>query len=117
MRDVTALIEEANRIASTQAVGDLTVADIFHGLVALEAASGAARRQALHEYRPAIPDDIKEFVESLPDINMTASAIYSAIYGREPSAAEARTAAQALRAIGLSAVRSNGKTMFRHVAF
>lgn len=120
MRDISELIEEANRVIHTTNLVEITPDAVLQAVVALEIARsgggvrGAARGANGLEYKPAKADDVRAFVDQYTDLNATATDIYRNTYSREPNAAEARSTAAALREIGLVSTRSNGRTLWRH---
>lgn len=116
MREVTELIFEARRVHSTESVGELTLGEVFGAIVALECARASqSSRPASLEFKPALEAEIRAFVDQFPDLSASASDIYRGAYGREPSAAEARSAAVLLRRMGMASGRSNGRTIWRHL--
>ncbi|HDR9259608.1 TPA: hypothetical protein QDB21_005630 [Burkholderia vietnamiensis] len=117
MRDVSELIQEANRILHTEPCGQISPDAIFNAVVALEVARAGvvSRAGARLEYRPAQREEIESFLEQYPNLSATATDIYRSVYSREPNAAEARSVAAVLRELGLVSARSNGRTIWRNV--
>jgi hypothetical protein len=118
MRDAAELILEVRAIMADELVGDLTADAILACVTALEIAKHGSQagpqRAAALEYRPADLEAVQAFVDRFPDLSATATEVYRGIYSRDPSAAEARTVAVALRRLGLASARSNGRTVWRH---
>lgn len=123
MRDAEQLMMEVQRIwrtADEMVLDGFLKADVLQCLTALECAAATAKRPAGSqtglEYRPADLDAVRDFVDRYPDLNATAADIYRSIHNhdRDPSTAEARSVAVALRRLGLVGARSNGRTIWRH---
>lgn len=123
MRDAEQLMMEVQRIwrtADEMVLDGFFKADVLQCLTALECAAATAKRPAGSqtglEYRPADLDAVRDFVDRYPDLNATAADIYRSIHShdRDPSTAEARSVAVALRRLGLVGARSNGRTIWRH---
>lgn len=116
MRAIEELVHEAVRVHQTEMCGELSADAILAAVVALEVARsgvGVQRGKAL-EYKPADHASVKDFVDQYPDLHATATDIYRSVYHRDPSAAEARSAAGVLRDLGMASARSNGRTLWRH---